>query len=74
MRKNIVAGNWKMNNNLEESNLLASELAEKLQNKALKCEVVVAPALPFLNSVFNQIKNSKFLGTVRWSECAMMNE
>ena len=31
MRKNIVAGNWKMNNDLSESEKLCSELVSQLQ-------------------------------------------
>ena len=32
MRKNIVAGNWKMNKNLQEGVALAAELKEKVSN------------------------------------------
>nr|WP_299384624.1 triose-phosphate isomerase [Allomuricauda sp.] len=41
MRTKIVAGNWKMNKNLEETEALLSELSAKLPNT--HAEVIVAP-------------------------------
>ncbi len=40
MRKNIVAGNWKMNKNLQEGVALATELKEILKNEKPNCEVI----------------------------------
>ncbi|RLD60282.1 MAG: triose-phosphate isomerase, partial [Bacteroidetes bacterium] len=48
MRKKIVAGNWKMNLNFTEAEELAASLAEKLEGKALKCEVVICPPALYL--------------------------
>ena len=48
MRKNIVAGNWKMNLNFTEAEELAASLAEKLEGKTLKCEVVICPPALYL--------------------------
>jgi triosephosphate isomerase len=48
MRKNIVAGNWKMNLNFTEAEELAASLAEKLEGKPLKCEVVICPPALYL--------------------------
>jgi triosephosphate isomerase len=45
MRKNIIAGNWKMNTTLPEGLALAKELSEALGGKSLKCDVVVG--VPF---------------------------
>jgi len=45
MRSKIVAGNWKMNKNLEETEALLTELAAKLPDT--QAEVMVAP--PFVN-------------------------
>lgn len=42
MRTKIVAGNWKMNNNLQETEELLTELSAKLPDT--KAEVMVAPA------------------------------
>ncbi|MCL6265152.1 triose-phosphate isomerase [Flagellimonas myxillae] len=50
MRKQIVAGNWKMNKNLEETESLLSELSAKLPNT--HAEVVVAPT--FVNLAMAQ--------------------
>ena len=47
MRKNIVAGNWKMNNNLQEGLILAKELQQVLNGKKVNCEVVICP--PFIH-------------------------
>ena len=46
MRKKIVAGNWKMNNNLVETELLLSKLRNT--NLANNVHVMVSPANPFL--------------------------
>ena len=39
MRKNIVAGNWKMNKTLQEGIALAKELNETLANEKPNCDV-----------------------------------
>ncbi|MBQ9591999.1 MAG: triose-phosphate isomerase [Paludibacteraceae bacterium] len=43
MRKNIVAGNWKMNKTLGEGVDLIEELNEQLNGTQVKCEVIIAP-------------------------------
>lgn len=48
MRKNIVAGNWKMNLNFTEAEELTASLAEKLEGKSPKCEVVICPPALYL--------------------------
>jgi len=45
MRKNIVAGNWKMNKNAQETKALVDELKTRLANAS--AEIVIAP--PFVN-------------------------
>ena len=55
MRKNIVAGNWKMNKNLQEGLALATELNEALKNKTIHCDVIIAPPFIHLASVVNAI-------------------
>ena len=49
MRKNIVAGNWKMNKTLQEGVDLAKELqnALTLSGKKVNCEVVICT--PFIH-------------------------
>lgn len=48
MRKNIVAGNWKMNNTFQEAEELVSVIAEELDDKKLKCDVIVCPPSVYL--------------------------
>ncbi|HUH28587.1 triose-phosphate isomerase [Gelidibacter sp.] len=56
MRKNIVAGNWKMNNGLSETETLIREL--KMQNKMGDVEVMIAPSFTNLWQAFNSLKDS----------------
>ncbi len=56
MRKAIIAGNWKMNNTVDESLILIDELKEKV--KDAKCEVVVCPTFISLVPVINALKGS----------------
>ncbi|MBL4605421.1 MAG: triose-phosphate isomerase [Flavobacteriaceae bacterium] len=43
MRKNIVAGNWKMNNNATETTLLINELKESINALDTDARVIIAP-------------------------------
>lgn len=56
MRKNIVAGNWKMNNDLSETETLIREL--KLQNNPTEVEVMIAPSFTNLWQAFNTLKEN----------------
>lgn len=47
MRKNIVAGNWKMNKTLQEGIDFAKELKEVLENEKTNCDVVICS--PFIH-------------------------
>ena len=47
MRKNIVAGNWKMNKTLQEGIALAKELNEVLANEKPNCDVIICT--PFIH-------------------------
>ena len=51
MRKNIVAGNWKMNKTLQEGIALAKELNEALANKKPNCDVIICTPFIHLASV-----------------------
>lgn len=57
MRKKIVAGNWKMNNNLTETGALLSDLKAKLAKKP-NGEVIVAPAFTNLYYAVEQLKGT----------------
>ncbi|WKS94358.1 triose-phosphate isomerase [Riemerella columbina] len=48
MRKNIVAGNWKMNKTYPEAQQLMNELLEYTQNHQPNCEVMIAPPALYL--------------------------
>jgi triosephosphate isomerase len=43
MRRKVIAGNWKMNNDLQQSVNLIEELKSKLANKTVNCDVVICP-------------------------------
>ncbi len=58
MRKNVVAGNWKMNKTLQEGVALATELKGALQGVAIKCDVVVSPPSTHVASVVEAVKGS----------------
>lgn len=56
MRSKIVAGNWKMNKNLEETEVLLAELSAKLPDT--KAEVMVAPTFVNLAAAVDKLKSS----------------
>lgn len=49
MRKKVIAGNWKMNNDLSESQNLISKLTSGLTGKELNCEVIICPPFTSLS-------------------------
>ena len=56
MRKKIVAGNWKMNKNLQEGVTLVEELAEMVKDP--NCEVVVCTPFTHLATVAEKLKGT----------------
>ncbi|MCH5244849.1 MAG: triose-phosphate isomerase [Muribaculaceae bacterium] len=63
MRKNIVAGNWKMNTTLQEGIKLAEDVNEALKTATPKCDIVICVPFTHLASVNNVIdKNILGLG------------
>ena len=58
MRKKVVAGNWKMNNDLIMSNDLIKSIKLKL-NKKIDTDVFISPSFPFLNEAIKHCKGSK---------------
>lgn len=61
MRKNIVAGNWKMNTTVQEGISLAQEINGLLQNKSKNCDVVIC--VPFTHLVpVNSVIDSTIIG------------
>ena len=55
MRKNIVAGNWKMNNTLQEGLALAKELDAALKGKKVNCDVIIGAPFIHLASIVDAI-------------------
>ena len=58
MRKKIVAGNWKMNKNLQEGVALATELNEVLTAETPNCDVVICTPFIHLATVSDIINHS----------------
>jgi triosephosphate isomerase len=59
MRKNIVAGNWKMNKTLQEGLALATELNDALKGVSVNCDVVIGTPFVHLASVVSAIDTTK---------------
>lgn len=60
MAKKIVAGNWKMNKNLQEGLQLVKELNEKISNfKIDDVQLIVGTPSIILSSIQNELKGSK---------------
>ena len=53
MRKKIVAGNWKMNLNLQEGVALAKELNDALKTEKPNCDVIICTPFIHLASIAN---------------------
>ena len=60
MRKNIVAGNWKMNKTLKESKALTQDLVAKVP-KNTDTVVIIAPTFPNLYPVNELINDQKII-------------
>jgi triosephosphate isomerase len=58
MRKKVIAGNWKMNNDINESQYLVSGIINGLGNDD-KCDVIVCPPFTSLNDVNSLIKETQ---------------
>ena len=61
MRKKIVAGNWKMNMNLQDGIALAKELNETLTAEKPNCGVVICTPFIHLASIA-QFLNQEVIG------------
>ena len=56
MRKKIVAGNWKMNNGLQETKLLINELKTEVNH--CECDVMIAPSFVCLQTAIDLLTNN----------------
>lgn len=59
MRKKIIAGNWKMHKDLNESQNLISRLSNGLVKEEFKCDVIICPPFTSLGEAGSLIKNTK---------------
>jgi triosephosphate isomerase len=60
MRKQIVAGNWKMNKRFDEAEELIGAIASGMEHKELKCEVLVCPPALYLEMASDYADESNF--------------
>lgn len=58
MRINVIAGNWKMNNDLKESKDLITKLLAGLKSANVNCEVVICPPFTSLFEASSLVKGS----------------
>lgn len=59
MRKNIVAGNWKMNKNVIEAQQLMFQLLDYKKNNSINCEVWIAPPAMYLMMAKDVFSNNE---------------
>ncbi len=60
MRRNIVAGNWKMNKNFTEAQQLIQELKDYKAGNAANCEVWIAPPALYLTTAVEMLNDGVF--------------
>ncbi|MEW6701511.1 MAG: triose-phosphate isomerase [Bacteroidota bacterium] len=58
MRKKVIAGNWKMNNDINGTVNLISEIKKELTGKDVNAEVIVCPPFTNLETAFALVKDS----------------
>jgi triosephosphate isomerase len=86
MRNNIVAGNWKMNNDATQTTALINDLNKSLEEVSVNCRVLISPTSINLTSAvaltqdsvievsaqnMHQAKNGAFTGEI---SAAMLND
>lgn len=58
MRQHIVAGNWKMNCDLDETETLLEEIKQHLDERDKDVKLIVAPTFPNLYPAFKNLRNT----------------
>ena len=58
MRKKVIAGNWKMNNDVNGTVNLISEIKKELNTKNFNAEVIVCPPFTNLETAYALVKDS----------------
>src|ERR1017187_4939705 len=59
MRRKVIAGNWKMNNDLNETQNLLSKLSSGLSKDNLNCDIIVCPPFTSLFEAHSLLKDTK---------------
>jgi triosephosphate isomerase (TIM) len=68
MRKNIVAGNWKMNKTLQEGLELAKDVNNRVSNITPKCQIVLGTPFVHITEVVKAVDSTKI--SVAAQNCA----
>ena len=58
MRRKVIAGNWKMNNDMIRSNELITKLIDGLTGQQIHCEVIICPPFTSLSEASSLVKNT----------------
>jgi triosephosphate isomerase len=58
MRRKVIAGNWKMNSDLKETQYLLSKLTSGLSMNNLNCDVIVCPPFTSLFEAYSLLKDT----------------
>lgn len=58
MRKKVIAGNWKMNNDINSTVNLISEIKKELNAKSFDADVIVCPPFTSLETAYALVKGS----------------
>lgn len=59
MRRIVIAGNWKMYKDLNETQNLISKLSNGIAKEELKCDVIICPPFTSLSEASSLIKDTK---------------
>ncbi|HKI77388.1 MAG TPA: triose-phosphate isomerase [Ignavibacteriaceae bacterium] len=58
MRRKVIAGNWKMHKDLNETQSLVTKLSNALSKEEVKCDVIICPPYTSLSEASSLIKDS----------------
>ncbi|HED37669.1 MAG TPA: triose-phosphate isomerase [Ignavibacteria bacterium] len=59
MHRKVIAGNWKMNNDITASQNLITKLTAGLGNEKLNCDVIICPPFTSLYEAYSLLKETK---------------
>jgi triosephosphate isomerase len=59
MRRNIVAGNWKMNKTFQEAEELIDQIVVGMDEKALQCDLIICPPALYLEVASDYAEESR---------------